>query len=259
MDTQPYNGLNVPSEPIRLAAAPVAEFPEPPPRGRLLVVEDERKVAAAVRQGLEGEGYEVALAPTGEAALRQIDGARFDLILLDLGLPGRDGLDILQTLRAVGVATPVLVLTARDTIADRVRGLNAGADDYLNKPFAFAELLARIQAVLRRGRAPDAGRLAVADLAVDTATRQVTRGGRAVDLTATEFELLAHLVHQAPHVVSRDTLVREVWRESAASLTLDNIIDVHVSRLRRKIDRQGLPKLIHTVRGVGFVVREGEP
>ena len=157
------------------------------------------------------------------------------------------------------MATPVLVLTARDTIADRVRGLNAGADDYLNKPFAFAELLARIQAVLRRGRAPDAGRLAVADLAVDTATRQVTRGGRAVDLTATEFELLAHLVRQAPRVVSRDTLVREVWRESAASLTLDNIIDVHVSRLRRKIDRQGLPKLIHTVRGVGFVVREGEP
>ncbi|MXY18169.1 MAG: response regulator transcription factor [Acidobacteria bacterium] len=228
-------------------------------RERLLVVEDEQKVAAAVREGLQSEGYDVTVEMTGEAAFFRINTEPFELILLDLGLPGRDGLDILRAMREAGVATPVLVLTARDTVGDRVQGLNSGADDYLVKPFAFAELLARIQAVLRRGRSAEPQRLAIGDLEIETATRTVTRGGEAVDLTVKEFDLLVYLARHARHVVSRDTLVREVWRETAASTTLNNIIDVHVSRLRRKIDREGSVKLIHTVRGVGFVVREEEP
>ena len=242
-----------------VAAAPAGARAERPERGRLLVVEDEQKVAAAVREGLQSEGYDVTVETTGEAAFFRISTEKFELILLDLGLPGRDGLDILRAMREAGVATPVLVLTARDTVGDRVQGLNSGADDYLVKPFAFAELLARIQAVLRRGRSADPRRLAVGDLEIETATRSVTRGGEAVDLTVKEFELLVYLARHARHVVSRDTLVREVWRETAASTTLNNIIDVHVSRLRRKIDREGSVKLIHTVRGVGFVVREEEP
>ena len=242
-----------------VAAAPAGARAERPERGRLLVVEDEQKVAAAVREGLQSEGYDVTVETTGEAAFFRINTEQFELILLDLGLPGRDGLDVLRAMREAGVATPVLVLTARDTIGDRVQGLNAGADDYLVKPFAFAELLARIQAVLRRGRGAEPQQLTIGDLAIATATRTVTRGGRAVDLTVKEFELLVYLARHARRVVSRDTLVREVWRESAASTTLNNIIDVHVSRLRRKIDREGSVKLIHTVRGVGFVVREEEP
>ena len=241
-----------------VATAPAGGRAERPER-RLLVVEDEQKVAAAVREGLRSEGYDVTVETTGEAAFFRITTERFELVLLDLGLPGRGGLDILRAMREAGVTTPVLVLTARDTIHDRVQGLNAGADDYLIKPFAFAELLARIQAVLRRGRDADPRRLVIGDLAIDTTTRQVTRAGAAVDLTVKEFELLVHLVRHARRVVSRDTLVREVWRETAASMTLNNIIDVHVSRLRRKIDRDGLVKLIHTVRGVGFVVREEAP
>ena len=242
-----------------VAAAPAGARTKRPERGRLLVVEDEQKVAAAVREGLQSEGYDVTVETTGEAAFFRISTEKFELILLDLGLPGRDGLDILRAMREAGVATPVLVLTARDTVGDRVQGLNSGADDYLVKPFAFAELLARIQAVLRRGRSAEPRRLAIGDLEIETATRTVTRGGEAVDLTVKEFELLVYLARHARHVVSRDTLVREVWRETAASTTLNNIIDVHVSRLRRKIDREGAVKLIHTVRGVGFVVREEEP
>ena len=241
-----------------VATAPGGGRAESPERGRLLVVEDEYKVAAAVREGLQSEGYDVTVETTGEAAFFRINTEKFELILLDLGLPGRDGLDVLRAIREAGVATPVLVLTARDTIGDRVQGLNSGADDYLVKPFAFAELLARIQAVLRRGRGAGPQRLAIGDLVIETTTRKVTRGGGVVDLTVKEFELLVYLARHARRVVSRDTLVREVWRETAASTTLNNIIDVHVSRLRRKIDREGLVKLIHTVRGVGFVVREEE-
>ena len=228
-------------------------------RGRLLVVEDEQKVADALREGLRSDGYDVTVEDTGEAAFFRTNTETFDLILLDLGLPGRDGLDILQAIRERGVETPVLILTARDTIADRVKGLNSGADDYLIKPFAFAELLARIQAVVRRGRPSEPRRLTVGDMAIDMTTRQVSRGAEPVDLTVKEFELLAYLARHAQRVVSRDTLIREVWRETSSSMTLNNIIDVHVSRLRRKVDREGLVKLIHTVRGVGFVVREDEP
>ncbi len=228
-------------------------------RKRLLVVEDERKVADALREGLEGEGYHVTVEQTGEAAFFRVNTEGFDLILLDLGLPGRDGLDILKALRQGGVETPVLVLTARDTVADRVSGLNTGADDYLVKPFAFAELLARIQAVVRRGRVSTARRLGLGDLEVDLTTRRVTRADQAIDLTAKAYELVEYLIRHERQVVSRDTLAREVWRETSRSTTLDNVIDVHVSRLRRKVDLKGLVKLIHTVRGVGFVLREDEP
>lgn len=228
-------------------------------RRRLLVVEDEQKVAEALRAGLAGDGCDVTVETTGEAAFFRGSTEAFDLILLDLGLPGRDGLDILRALREGGVDTPVLVLTARDAVADRVGGLNAGADDYLVKPFAFEELLARIEAVVRRGRPAPPPRLEVGGLRVDPKTRQAARAGRAIDLTAKEFDLLAYLLRHERRVVPRDTLAREVWRDTARSTTLDNVIDVHVSRLRRKVDRDGLAKLIHTVRGVGFVVREGEP
>jgi DNA-binding response OmpR family regulator len=157
------------------------------------------------------------------------------------------------------VKTPVLVLTARDTLEDRVMGLNSGADDYLVKPFAFAEVEARIRALLRRGRVAEAQRLSAGDLEMDFVSRKVTRGGRTVELTAREFELLEYLLRHEGQVVSRETLGRDVWRETARSTTLDNVIDVHIARLRRKIDLDRSVKLIHTIRGIGFVLREGEP
>jgi DNA-binding response OmpR family regulator len=226
---------------------------------RILVVEDEQKVANALREGLEGERYDVAVERTGEDAFFRMTTEAFDLILLDLGLPGRDGLQILTTLRSKGIKTPVLVLTARDTLQDRVAGLDSGADDYLVKPFAFAELLARIRALLRRGRAADAPRLAVGDLTLDLITRKVTRGGQPVELTVREFELLEYLMRYEGQVVSRETLARDVWKETARTTPLDNVIDVHIARLRRKVDLDRAVKLIHTVRGVGFMLREGEP
>ncbi len=228
-------------------------------RQRLLVVEDEQKVAEALWEGLEGEGYDVTVETTGEAAFFRSSTESFDLVLLDLGLPGRDGLDILRALRDGGVDTPVLILTARDTVADRVGGLNTGADDYLVKPFAFEELLARIQAVVRRGRAVAPLHLGIGGLHMDLTTRRVVRDGQPIELTAKEFDLLEYLLRHQRRVVSRETLAREVWRDTSRSTTLDNVIDVHVSRLRRKVDRDELIKLIHTVRGVGFVAREGEP
>ena len=226
---------------------------------RVLVVEDEQKVANALREGLEGERYEVVVERTGEDAFFRLTTEAFDLILLDLGLPGRDGLQILTTLRSKGVKTPVLVLTARDTLQDRVAGLDSGADDYLVKPFAFAELLARIRALMRRGRSADAPRLAVGDLSMDLITRKVTRGGQQVELIVREFELLEYLMRYEGQVVSRETLARDVWKETARTTPLDNVIDVHIARLRRKVDVDRSVKLIHTVRGVGFMLREGEP
>ena len=226
---------------------------------RILVVEDEQKVADALREGLEGERYDVVVERTGEDAFFRTTTEAFDLILLDLGLPGRDGLQILTTLRSKGLKTPVLVLTARDTLQDRVAGLDSGADDYLVKPFAFAELLARIRALLRRGRGADAPRLVVGDLAMDLITRKVTRGGQPVELTVREFELLEYLMRYEGQVVSRETLARDVWKETSRTTPLDNVIDVHIARLRRKVDLERSVKLIHTVRGVGFMLREGEP
>jgi DNA-binding response OmpR family regulator len=226
---------------------------------RVLVVEDEQKVANALREGLEGERYEVVVERTGEGAFFRITTETFDIILLDLMLPGRDGLQILRAIRERGMKTPVLVLTARDTLQDRVTGLDSGADDYLVKPFAFAELIARIRALVRRGRAPDAPRHSLGDLQMDLVTRRVTRGGRPVELTVREFELLEFLLRHQGQVVSRETLARDVWKETARTTPLDNVIDVHIARLRRKIDLDQPMKLIHTVRGVGFMVREGEP
>jgi two-component system copper resistance phosphate regulon response regulator CusR len=226
---------------------------------RILVVEDEQKVANALREGLESERFEVIVAPTGEDAFFRVNTEKFDLILLDLMLPGRDGLQILTTVRKRGLETPVLLLTARDSIEDRVTGLNSGADDYLVKPFAFEELLARIRALLRRGRAVEMLRFGVADLDLDIITRKVSRGGRPVDLTAREFELLEYLLRHEGQVVMRDMLARDVWKETARGTPLNNVIDVHIARLRRKVDVEPFEKLIHTVRGVGFMLKQGEP
>jgi DNA-binding response OmpR family regulator len=226
---------------------------------RVLVVEDEQKVASALQEGLESEGYEVVIESTGEGAFFRGTTEAFEAILLDLGLPGRDGVQILKTLRERGVKTPVLILTARDAPRDRVIGLDSGADDYLVKPFAFAELLARIRALLRRGRAPEPLRLRVDDLELDLMSRKVTRSGQSVDLTAREFQLLYCLMSRQGELVSRDTLTSEVWKESSRSSTLNNVIDVHIARLRRKIDVDRPTRLIHTIRGVGFMLREGEP
>jgi DNA-binding response OmpR family regulator len=226
---------------------------------RILVVEDEQKVANALREGLEGERFEVTVAPTGEDAFFCVNTEKFDLILLDLMLPGRDGLQILTTIRKRGLETPVLLLTARDTLEDRVTGLNSGADDYLVKPFAFEELLARIRALLRRGRTVDMLRFGIADLDMDIVTRKVFRGGKPVDLTAREFELLEYLMRHEGQVVMRDMLARDVWKETARGTPLNNVIDVHIARLRRKVDVEPFEKLIHTVRGVGFMLKQGEP
>jgi two-component system copper resistance phosphate regulon response regulator CusR len=226
---------------------------------RVLVVEDEGKVADALREGLEGEQYEVVVERTGEGAFYRSTTETFDLILLDLGLPGRDGIQILRALRGQGDKTPVLVLTARDSLDARVLGLDAGADDYLVKPFAFAELLARVRALLRRGRGGEKTRLVFADLDMDLIRRTVLRGGAVVELTVREFELLEYLLRHEGQVVSREMLARDVWQETSRTTPLDNVIDVHIARLRRKVDHDDAVKLIHTVRGVGFVLREGEP
>jgi two-component system copper resistance phosphate regulon response regulator CusR len=226
---------------------------------RILVVEDEPKVASALQEGLEDERYEAVIAHTGEDAFFRITTEQYDVIILDVMLPGRDGLQILTSIRKQGVHTPVLLLTARDTLEDRVAGLNSGADDYLIKPFAFAELLARIRALLRRGRTTETLRLGIGDLDMDLVTRKVTRGGRTVELTTREFELLEYLLRHHSQVVLRDTLAREVWKETTRGTPLNNVIDVHIARLRRKIDLDQPLKLIHTIRGVGFMLREGEP
>jgi len=226
---------------------------------RILVVEDEQKVADALREGLVDERYDVVVERTGEGAFFRVNTETFDVVLLDLTLPGRDGLEILRALRQRHMETPVLVLTARDSLEDRVTGLDAGADDYLVKPFAFAELLARIRALVRRGRVADAPKLAVGDLEMDLVTRKVIRAGKPVDLTVREFELLEFLMRYQGQVVSRETLARDVWKETARTTPLDNVIDVHIARLRRKVDLDHTVKVIHTVRGVGFTLREGEP
>jgi DNA-binding response OmpR family regulator len=223
---------------------------------RILVVEDEHKLGKALQEGLQSEQYGVALAHTGEEGFYLVQTESFDLVILDVMLPGRSGLEILKAMRQHGLRTPVLMLTARDTIEDRVRGLDTGADDYLLKPFAFPELLARIRALSRRGIPEGSPAMRIADLEVDVIGRTVTRGGQMLDLTAREFELLEYLVRHQGHVVSREMLTRDVWKEAGRHTPLDNVIDVHVARLRRKVDDQFNPKLVHTVRGVGFVVRE---
>ena len=226
---------------------------------RILVIEDEPKVARALRTGLERAGYQVALAGTGEEGFFFATTETFDLVILDLMLPVRNGLEILAAMRQRGLATPVLILTARDAVEDRVQGLDSGADDYLVKPFAFPELLARIRARLRRGRPDEQLRLALADLDMDLVTRRVTRGGQSLELTVREFELLEYLLRHHRQVVSREMLARDVWKEPARATPLDNVIDVNVARLRKKVDQAFPVKLIHTIRGMGFALREARP
>jgi DNA-binding response OmpR family regulator len=223
---------------------------------RILVVEDEPKLAAALQQGLEADHYSVGVAHTGEEGFYLTRTQPFDLVILDVMLPGRDGLEILTTLRQQRLDTPVLLLTAKDAIEDRVRGLDAGADDYLIKPFAFPELLARVRALLRRGKPETEQPLTLSDLAMDRARRVVARGGRDLELTPREFDLLEYLLRNAGRVVSREMLARDVWNATLRYTPLDNVIDVHVARLRRKLDDPYEKKLLHTVRGVGFVLRE---
>jgi two-component system copper resistance phosphate regulon response regulator CusR len=226
---------------------------------RVLVVEDERKVAEALREGLQAENYDVAVERTGEGAFFRTATEPFDLILLDLGLPGRSGLEVLAAIRQEQVTVPVMILTARDTIDDRVAGLDAGADDYLVKPFAFAELLARMRVLLRRGRTLEQRQLAVGPLWLDLVTRRVTRDGEPIELTVREFDLLEYLMRHDGQVVGREMLARDVWKEPERTRLLDNVIDVHMTRLRRKVDCDAAVKMIHTVRGVGFMLREGGP
>ncbi|MDP2389989.1 MAG: response regulator transcription factor, partial [Acidobacteriota bacterium] len=211
---------------------------------RVLVIEDDPKVAAAVKAGLQGEGYEAVVSATGEDGYFRATTEPFEAILLDLGLPGRGGLEVLASLRGQGLKVPVLVLTARDTVDDRVKGLDAGADDYLVKPFAFAELVARVRAMLRRGRPEETLRLRLADLQLDPITRSATRGDLPIELTTREFELLDYLLRHQGHIVSREMLARDVWKQPDRGTPLDNVIDVHITRLRKKVDQGAGERLI---------------
>ena len=219
---------------------------------RILVIEDEKKVARALREGLEAERYAVSLASDGEEGLLRASQEPFDLVLLDLALPRRDGMDVLASLRKRNVPTPVFILTARDTVEDRVLGLDVGADDYLVKPFTFPELLARVRALLRRGCIDPVMKLQREDLHMDVATRKVARGEQPLDLTGKEFEVLECLMRHSGQTVSRDMLASSVWQVTARATPLDNVIDVTMARLRRKIDDPFGRKLLHTDRGVGF-------
>jgi two-component system, OmpR family, copper resistance phosphate regulon response regulator CusR len=223
---------------------------------KILLVEDERKLAEAVSEGLQSEGYAVMLSPSGEHALARIRAHSFDLVLLDVMLPERSGLEVLSDLRRTGFQAPVLILTSRDSIEDRVLGLDAGADDYLVKPFAFPELLARVRALIRRNVPAAHTSLQMADLILEMDGRTATRSGKRLELTAREFDLLEYLLQHRGSVVSREMLAREVWKQVMRYTPLDNVIDVQITRLRRKLDSDFSKKLLHTVRGVGFVLRE---
>jgi DNA-binding response OmpR family regulator len=221
---------------------------------RILVVEDERKVASFIRQGLEEEGYAVDVAPDGAAAVDlALGGTPYDLVVLDIMLPKRDGFAVLRALREYRMTAPVLVLTARDRVPDRVAGLDLGADDYLTKPFVFEEFLARVRALLRRATAQRTPTLELADLRLDPATRRVTRAGRTITLTAREYALLEYFLRNVGRVLTRPMLAEHVW-----GIDFDpesNVIDVYVGYLRRKTDLPGETRLLHTTRGTGYVMR----
>jgi two-component system OmpR family response regulator len=221
---------------------------------RALLVEDDATIAEFVERGLREGGFAVDRAADGEAGLASALAAPYDVAIVDLMLPRRDGLSLIDEIRKRGILTPVLILSARRSVDDRVRGLQAGGDDYLTKPFAFAELLARVQALVRRAtRAPEPTTLTVGDLVLDLLSRRVTRGGAAVDLRPREFALLEYLMRNAGKVVSKTMILSHVWDYSFDPQT--NIVDVLVSRLREKIDKPFEKKLLQTVRGVGYVVR----
>lgn len=221
---------------------------------KLLVVEDEAKPAAYLKKGLSEHGFVVDVATNGEDGLHLARGGGYELIILDILLPGLDGWSVLGELRRGGDRTPVLLLTARDAVEDRVRGLELGADDYLIKPFAFSELLARVRTLLRRGSPRQPEYLQVADLSLDLLRRRAVRGGRRLELTPKEFALLALLVRRAGEVLSRTLIAEQIWDMNFDSDT--NVVDVHVRRLRSKVDDPFERKLIHTVRGAGYVLEE---
>ncbi len=250
----PEDCLSRPSEILQSPAAEESLYTKD--SVRILVVEDEPKVAAALKEGLQEGGYTVAVAKTGEEGFYLIYSERFDLAVLEVMLPGRSGLEVLGRLRRNGIRIPVLLLTARDSIEDRVKGLDTGADDYLVKPFAFPELLARLRALLRRGAPDKPERLSLADLVLDANAHTVSRAGVLIEVTAREYDLLEYLFRNQGSVVSREMLARDVWKETARATPIDNVIDVHIARLRRKIDDGYDGKLLHTVRGVGFALRE---
>jgi two-component system OmpR family response regulator len=219
---------------------------------RLLLVEDDERLSHSLARGLRGEGYAVDVAATGDEAVLQVSAYDYDLVILDVMLPGPDGVSVCRTLRGAGRWCPVLMLTARDGVADRIRGLDAGADDYLIKPFDFGELVARARALLRRGAPERPAVLVARDLEVDPATRSVTRAGRRVDLSAREFAVLEFLTRRAGQVISRSELLEHVWDRNYEGST--NIIDVYVGYLRRKLENPFGRPLIRTVRGAGYVI-----
>lgn len=218
------------------------------------MVEDEIKMASFIERGLKEEDYVVDLAADGEKALYLAEINPYDLIILDILLPVKDGVSVCRELRAKKINVPILMLTSKSEVRDRVLGLNAGADDYLTKPFAFEELLARIAALLRRDRTDKTGILKVADLELDQARHKVTRAGKEIQLTSKEFALLDYLMVNTPHVVTRTMISEHVWHEDFDSLT--NVIDVYLNFLRNKIDKSHPKKLIHTIHGKGYVIRE---
>jgi len=224
---------------------------------RILVIEDEKKVGSFIKHGLEAANYSVDVELDGEAGLRRLLQGGYDLVILDIMLPRRDGFNVMKEVRQRQIQVPILLLTARIAVADKVTGLDLGADDYLTKPFAFEELLARVRALLRRGVAPVPAVLTAADLTLDPATRQVTRGGRRIDLTSKEYALLEFLLRRRDQVLSRAVIAQHVWGVDYDTFT--NVIDVYVNYLRKKIDSGFEPKLIHTVRGFGYVLKEEPP
>ena len=218
----------------------------------VLVVEDEQKTRDSVAEGLRLEDWRVTTAVTGDDALAELEKSTFDLLILDWMLPGPDGMEVLRHVRARGNPTPVLLLTARRSLDDRVAGLEGGADDYLPKPFAFAELLARCRALLRRPVLSSGPALTCGDLELDTRTRSARRAGQEILLTPREVDILEFLMRYQGQNVTREMLEREVWKQARRFTSLDNVIDVQMMRLRRKIDPEGVEPLIHTVRGIGY-------
>jgi DNA-binding response OmpR family regulator len=221
---------------------------------RLLVIEDEAKVAKFIQQGLVAERYSVDLAGDGRSGFELATSFHYDLVILDLMLPGMDGSEVLRRLRATNPSVPVLVLTARDALPDKISHLEAGADDYITKPFAFAELVARTKALLRRGPVSRSNTLKIADLEVDRLTQLVRRGARRIELTSKEYALLEYLITNAGRVLSRNMILEHVWDQSFDGFS--NIVDVYVGHLRSKVDDGFEPKLLKTVRGVGYVLRD---
>ena len=224
---------------------------------RILLVEDDEKAARLLARGFREEGFVVDVAGSAEQADQLAFVTDYEVLILDWMLPGKDGVALCRSLRERGLQTPILMLTAKDAIEDRVAGLNAGADDYLTKPFAFEELLARVRALLRRSELTRPALLTLADLTLDPLTHRVTRSNRALDLTPTEYAILALLMRYPGDVISRTRLAEQVWRGDVDGI--DNLIEVHVSRLRQKINAPGKERLIHTVRGRGYRIAVGEP